>query len=48
MAMSSLLPGGLSVYGVAAAVYSAVVAATFAGAIKKAEENQNEQTSGLS
>jgi hypothetical protein len=45
MAMSSPIPGGPSVYGVVAAVYSAVVATIFAGALKKAEERQHGQTS---
>lgn len=48
MAMSSSIPAGPSVYGVAAAVYAAVVAAIFAGVMWRSEEKQNGQTSGLS
>ena len=48
MAMSSPIPGGPPVYGVAAAVYSAVVAAIVAGVWRKAEENENGQISGRS
>ncbi len=47
MALSSSIPAGPSVYGVAAALYSAVVAAIFAGGMRKSE-NHNGQTSGLS
>jgi len=48
MALSSSIPAGPSAYGVAAAVYAAVGAAMFAGAMRKPEENHTGQTSGLS